>query len=75
MWSGVKLYYGNGDEKTYVGTVLGGNENYVSPSGERFRGLKLDCGWKDRSVIISGDYYIEAGDPALNSQEWKVYDY
>ncbi|MEQ8170233.1 MAG: hypothetical protein ABRQ38_15215 [Candidatus Eremiobacterota bacterium] len=78
IWGGVDLYYGAGENKQYVGKVLGGNENYKSPDGSTFRGLKIITGgsieWKDRHTIIMGEYYIKANDPALTAKKWEVYE-
>jgi hypothetical protein len=78
IFTGVKLYYG--PKKFYVGEVLGGAENYVSPEGTKFRGVKLRMAsgsveWKDRNAIISGDWYVESNDPAIKRGVWHEYLY
>ena len=79
LWIGVKLYYG--PAKMYVGEVLGGNENYVSPlTGTRFRGVKVMMSngseeWKDRDAIASGEWYVLSDDPAHERMEWRTYEF
>lgn len=80
IWTGVKLYYGKGNDKRYVGEVLGGNDHYVAPlSGQRFRGVKIrmksgSVEWKDRSYVATSDWYIRSDDPALKKMDWAVYE-
>jgi len=73
LWAGVMLYYG--PSRMVVGTVLGGNERYRSPSGDTFRGLKIRYPsgseeWKDRNAVNLGPWYIRCDDPALARMEW-----
>ena len=82
IWSGVKLYYGTGEDKHYGFEVLGGNDNYTDPiTGQNFRGLKVRYPdgyeeWKDRNYIINGElYWVKADDPALKSQRWETYTF
>ena len=80
LWTGVKLYYGSGPEKRYVGEVLGGNDKYVDPyTGRKFRGLKIRMSggsteWKNRKAVIAWGY-VKRDDPALDRMEWYVYEY
>lgn len=76
IWSGVKLYYG--PNKMPVGEVMGGNDDYVSPTGLRFRGVKVKMAsgsaeWKDREAIVSGQWFVRADDPAIDRMEWFVF--
>jgi hypothetical protein len=70
------LYYG--PNRSYVFEVIGGNDNYRSPSGTTIRGLKVrypsgNEEWKDRNHIISGDnYWVKANDPALQAERWQA---
>lgn len=79
IWTGVILWYGEGDTKMRVGEVLGGNDDYVDPiTGQQFRGIKLRMAsgkaeWKNRDAIIDGGWYVRADDPAIARQEWNVY--
>jgi hypothetical protein len=80
LWTGVKLYYGEGDNKAFFGEVLGGNESYTSPiTGERFRGVKITtkkgkAEWKDRDALITSSWcFIRKDDPALERMEWREY--
>ena len=80
IWSGVKIYMGEGADKGFVGTVLGGNDNYVHPStGATFRGLKMEMSsgrseWKNRDDFIMNDYlFVKKDDPALTRYEWFEY--
>ena len=77
IYSGVRIYYGTGSTKAYGFEILGGSENCPTlPSG---RGLKVlyedgTVEWKDRrAIIISGLYFIDADDPALDRIDWYVY--
>lgn len=73
IYIGVKLYYGAGEEKMYVGEVIDVNERVIMPNGEIIRGvcLKMYGGsieWKDRNqIILNGNWYIKSDDPALNN--------
>jgi len=75
IWTGVVLYFGQ--NKMEVGTIQGGNDDYISPTGQKFRGVKLttDAGtveWKDRDAIATGDWYVKADDPALTQYRWEI---
>ena len=76
MWTDVKIYYG--PSHTYIFDIVGGNENYRTPSGQTMRGVKVrypngNEEWKDRSNInLSGDYFVREDDPALAAQRWQV---
>lgn len=77
IYAGVKMYYGQGEDKTLAFTVLGGNEGCDNiPSG---RGLYVeypDGGreWKDRAAMIESPYnFIRADDPALKTTEWYTF--
>jgi hypothetical protein len=78
LWTGAKIYFG--EQRTYIFEVLGGNENYVSPSGDKIRGLKVrypngNEEWKDRNALISGNqYWVKADDPALKEERWEEFD-
>ena len=73
IYIGVKLYYGAGDEKMYVGEVVDISEKVRMANGKTFRGvcLKMYGGsieWKDRNeIILSGKWYVKSDDPALNN--------
>ncbi|MCF7817205.1 MAG: sel1 repeat family protein [Kiritimatiellales bacterium] len=81
IWTGVELYYGMGNEKSYVGEVLGGNNRYVDfLTGRKYRGIKLrmksgTVEWKDRSAVATGHWFIRKNDPAFRKMEWVVYEY
>ncbi len=70
IWQGVKLYSGNGQNKTYVGQVIAWSENYTIPdTGEKIRALQLQMNdssieWKDRGYIIRNTF-VKRNDPAL----------
>jgi hypothetical protein len=78
LWTGVKIYFG--EQRTYVFDVMGGNENYVGPSGDKIRGLKVrypngNEEWKDRNALIGSDqYWVKAEDPALKAERWEEFD-
>jgi hypothetical protein len=64
----------------FVGEVLGGNDRYVSPAGDRFRGVKIRMAggsveWKDRSAVAAGEWYVRRNDPALTRRDWEIFDY
>lgn len=69
IYVGVKLYYG--PKKTYVGEVVDFSEKCQDPTtGKVFRCLsvKMKSGnveIKDRTAVITGDWYVRADDPAL----------
>ena len=73
IYIGVKLYYGAGDEKMYVGEVVDISEKVRMANGKTFRGvcLKMYGGsreWNDRNeIILSGKWYVKSDDPALNN--------
>lgn len=78
IWTGEKVYYGNGSNKAYGFEVLGGSENCSSmPSG---RGVKVRFPsgseeWKDRDYLISsGLFFVLGNDPALSAMQWYEYD-
>ena len=80
IWTGVTLYFGEGDQKTLFGDVLGGNERYTSPiTGETFRGVKITtksgkAEWKDRDTLITSSWcFVRKNDPALERMEWREY--
>ncbi|TGE34254.1 hypothetical protein [Desulfosporosinus sp. Sb-LF] len=68
---GVKLYYGSGENKMYVGQILDMEEKHYDPNiGKTFRAVKLkmyggSVEWKDRTAILTGDWYIRSDDTAL----------
>jgi hypothetical protein len=77
IWSGVKVYYGSGTEKTYAFEILGGSEDCpLIPSG---RGVKVRYPdgteeWKDREALVSsGTFFVLSDDPAIVSFEWYEY--
>ena len=80
IWTGVRIYSGQGEQKTYVGEIIGGNENYTDPmTGNTFRGVKLRMAsgaeeWKDRSALIQWGF-VEREDPAINAAQWQVLQY
>lgn len=82
FYTGVKLYVGMEDGgKELVGTVLGGNDNYVNPAtGERYRAVKIafESGrveWRDRMEIGAGPtWWVRRDDPAISRGVWKIYD-
>jgi hypothetical protein len=68
MWSGVKLYYGPGPSKQYVGEI-------VCFSGSDLVKVKYPSGnleWKSRSAIINlnGQWYVRKDDPALKAMKY-----
>lgn len=79
LWTGVVLYYGEGDQKMQVGEVLGGSDSYVDPAtGQQLRGLKVRMKsgkpeWKDRDAVIGGPWYVRRDDPAIANMAWKTY--
>jgi len=77
VYSGVKMYYGAGEEKAYGFEILGGNDNCPSmPSG---RGLYVQyedgtLEWKDRQAMVQSPYnFVRRDDPALEKIEWFEY--
>lgn len=68
MWSAVKLYYGSGTNKTYVGEIVCFSEDGLIkvryPSG--------NFEWKSRQTIINlnGEWYIDKADPALKRMDY-----
>ena len=77
IWTGVKVYYGQGDEKAYGFEVLGGSEDCPSiPSGKGLFVRYPDGNeeWKDRAYIVeSGDFFVLTDDPAIPKLEWYEY--
>lgn len=74
IYVGVKMYYGIGNEKMYVGQVLASNDkHYDSYTGKSFRGVQLQMAsgsieWKDRDAMIAnGQWYVKENDPALQA--------
>jgi hypothetical protein len=77
VWTGVKVYYGSGSEKTYAFEVLGGSSDCPSmPSGKGVK-VKYSNGteeWKDSdAIVLSGTFYVLSDDPAIKKMEWYVY--
>jgi len=73
-WTGVKLYQGSGDCKKLLATVLGGNRNYKTPTGETVNAVKLqyqngDLDWKKRDAV-SQQAFVSAEDPAIKARQW-----
>ncbi len=70
VWKGVKLYYGKGADKTYMGEVVDWDENYQVPyTNEKIRAVlvRMNNGaleWKDRKKVIWA-CFIKSNDPAL----------
>ena len=83
IWTGVKLYYGIGENKMLVGEVMGGNRHYTSPiTGEIFSGLKIrmksgSVEWKSRDVVadLDGYWFVRADDPAVERWDWREYKF
>lgn len=80
IWTGVRIYSGEGEQKTYVGEVLGGTENYTDPvTGASMRGVKLRMAsgaeeWKDRSQLGTWGF-VDRDDPALKACKWEELRY
>lgn len=76
--SGLKLYQGDDDCKRYVATVLGGADNYLTPTGQRIQAVLLEFEdgtqeWKSRRAV-SDQLWIDLADPALKVLTWEPYD-
>lgn len=67
MWSNVKLYYGKGSEKKYIGKIICFSGDYVIiryPSGNEEPKYR-------RSIIKSGNgWYVDENDPALDAMKY-----
>jgi len=69
IYTGVKVYFG--DKKAYAFTVVGVSECAGMPSGNGVR-VRYEDGtleWKDREALLTGPYYVAAGDPAASARE------
>lgn len=77
VFTGVKVYYGTGDTKTYAFEILGAAENCSAfPGGNGVKVMYPDgkSEWKDREYLItSGDYFVRKDDPARTKLEYYVY--
>ncbi|MFQ5561296.1 MAG: hypothetical protein ACE5FU_12035 [Nitrospinota bacterium] len=76
VWTGVKVYHGAGNSKSYAFEVLGGNEKCSTlPSG---RGIYVryedgSTEWKDRKAMVNPALlFVLASDPALKRFEWRI---
>ncbi len=63
--SEVKLYTGDGDCKTYIGTLVGGNGQEVL-----IKMASGDPAWKKRGDIYSTTW-VKANDPAYKANLWR----
>ena len=74
LWTGVKLYFGQGETKTYIGEVMGGGKD---SDGNKMVLIQKDGNefWKKRDHILSSYYYIKSNDPALIGGKWYEYEY
>jgi len=71
IWVGVKLYYGSGSKKMYVGKVVGIKSDFKDPyTGQEYDAVfvkypngKIEP--KRRDAIVNGEWYVRSDDPAL----------
>lgn len=68
MWSGVKLYYGSGNIKKYIGKI-------ICFAGDELVKIEYPTGnqeWKYRKSIINlkDNWFIDKNDSALNAMEY-----
>ena len=73
IWTGVKVYYGNGAEKTYGFEILGGGECSFG------KGVYVEYQdgtreWKSRDALLDGPFYVRVDDPARTAWEWYEYE-
>ena len=79
IYTGVNLYYGEGGNKTYIGTILGRNDNYVDPyTGRKFKGIKIQMAggsveWKQVEYVWGR--YVRTDDPAIKRGILDFYDF
>ncbi len=71
MWSGVKLYYGSGSSKKFVGKIVCFSGDLVMikyPSGS------IESKYRSVIIDLKGKWYIDKNDPALNAMEYYTCD-
>lgn len=73
IWTGVKVYYGNGAEKAYGFEILGGGECSFG-TGVFVEYEDGTREWKSREALLYGPFYVRADDPATSAWEWYEYE-
>ncbi|MCP4651454.1 MAG: hypothetical protein GY853_15415 [PVC group bacterium] len=66
LWSNVKLYYGTGTEKKYIGKIICFSGDYVIiryPSGNQEPKLR-------NAIARTGKWYVDSNDPALDAMQY-----
>jgi hypothetical protein len=67
LWYDVKLYFGHGEEKKYIGQVIDGKET----DGKKYVVLRTKSGTTERKSldhIKSAAYFIKADDPNVKTR-------
>jgi hypothetical protein len=77
LWTGVKLYLDSECTKNFA-TVVGGNNRYLTSTGERVRAVKIafntgEIEWKTREAVNTQAYVMD-NDPAIEAGRWLVLD-
>lgn len=75
--TGVKIYFGQGEEKTLAFEILGGSDKCPSIADGKGVYVQYPDGkndWKSRDALInSGTFFIRLDDPAISNFGWKEY--
>jgi hypothetical protein len=69
IWTGLNIYVGTeSGEKTFIGSVIGGNSDEVEILYASGR-----IGWQDRKAMVRGNtFWCRADDPAIEDERWMV---
>jgi hypothetical protein len=74
VYSGVKVYMGNDEEKSLTFTILGGNDNCPFGRGLLVQYPDGSIEWKDRLAMVSNQYlFVRYDDPSINQMLWVTY--